>query len=68
MLSVWITDIVVLFTDVCDSVICSHGDADRSPDVWAAYGKLCNNYVLFILLLKHFVVKTCSMLHAPCSH
>ncbi len=42
-MSVWITDIVVSFTDACDSVICSHGDADRSPDVWAAYGKLCYN-------------------------
>lgn len=38
-------DIIVLFTDACDSVLCSHGDADRSPDIWPPYGSydICYN-------------------------
>lgn len=36
----FLSDKMLLFTDACDNVICSHGDADRSPYIRPPYGKL----------------------------
>lgn len=49
----FLSDIILLFTDACDSVICSHGDADGSPDKWPPYGNYDICYNAYDILCKH---------------